>query len=118
MFEQELLVCKFIYFFSISHNPPRSDEVHQFEVKMRKSYSVLEEGVEVSMWQLNRKMNLGPEESRDEFALKSSAVHVKLNRRGDLLVQSNLTFITKGGYLSKALGRRRSKLLNEILSFS
>jgi len=84
------------------------DEVHQFEVKMRKSYSVLEEGVEVSMWQLNRKMNLGPEESRDEFALKSSAVHVKLNRRGDLLVQSNLTFITKGGYLSKALGRRRS----------
>jgi len=83
------------------------DEVHQFESKMRRCYPSLEEGVEVTMWELNRNMELGPEESRDEFGLKATAVHVKLHRRGDLLVQSVLAFATKGGYLSKALGRRR-----------
>lgn len=84
------------------------DEVQQFESKMRKVYPHLEEGVEVTMWQLNRNTEMGMEESRDEFAMKSTAVHVKLHRRGDLLVQAVLTFGTKGGYLSKALGRRRN----------
>lgn len=84
------------------------DEVQQFESKMRKVYPHLEEGVEITMWQLNRNTEMGMEESRDEFALKSTPIHIKLHRRGDLLVQAVLTFGTKGGYLSKALGRRRN----------
>jgi len=90
------------------------DEVQQFESKMRKVYPHLEEGVEVNMWQLNRGTEMGGMEpgegggaGRDEFAMKSTAVHVKLHRRGELLVQAVLAFGTKGGYLSKALGRRR-----------
>lgn len=87
------------------------DEVQVFESKMRKVYPHLEEGVEVTMWQLNRNMDTGMEAgegggARDEFAMKSTPIHVQLHRRGDLLVQAVLTFGTKGGYLSKALGRR------------
>lgn len=85
------------------------DQVHKFEARMKKLNHVLEEGVEVVMWQLNQGGSDGPgSESTDEFALKASNVMVKLHRRGDLYVQSVLTFVLKGGYLSKAMGRNRN----------
>jgi len=83
------------------------EEVNQFESKAQRFTRILEDGIDVTMWQLNRNAGLGPEESSDEFVLKSSAIHVKLHRRGDLLVQAVLSFSTRGGYLSKALGRKK-----------
>jgi hypothetical protein len=64
----------------------------------------LEEGVDVVMWQLNRS------DERDapaDFPLKASHVTVKMQRKGDLFVQSVLNFVLRGGYLSKAIGRNR-----------
>eukprot|EP00521_Asterionellopsis_glacialis_P007948 CAMPEP_0195287286 /NCGR_PEP_ID=MMETSP0707-20130614/4408_1 /TAXON_ID=33640 /ORGANISM="Asterionellopsis glacialis, Strain CCMP134" /LENGTH=1669 /DNA_ID=CAMNT_0040347029 /DNA_START=146 /DNA_END=5155 /DNA_ORIENTATION=+ len=84
------------------------DEVHQFEAKIRKFNSVLEDGLDVVMWQLNRNAaDLGASEERDEFALKATPLTVKMHRRGDLFIQAVLTFSMRGGYLSKALGRNR-----------
>lgn len=84
------------------------DEVHRFEVKMKKFNDTLEDGIDVVMWQFNRNAELGVEE-RDEFALTATPVTVKLHRRGDLFVQAVLAFSMRGGYLSKALGRHRGK---------
>jgi hypothetical protein len=85
------------------------DDVHRFEIKMKKFMTLLEEGVEVVMWQLNRgQADMTGVEAADEFALKSSHVTVKMHRRGDLFVQAVLTFMLKGGYLSKAIGRNRN----------
>lgn len=82
------------------------DDVHRFESKMKKFMHILEDGVDVVMWQLNHG---GPDsQSADEFALKASNVTVKLHRRGDLFVQAVLTFMLRGGYLSKAMGRNRN----------
>mmetsp|Transcript_4017 Transcript_4017/g.4625 ORF Transcript_4017/g.4625 Transcript_4017/m.4625 type:complete len:315 (-) Transcript_4017:51-995(-) len=67
---------------------------------------MLEHGIEVTMWQLNRNSDFGSSSS-DEFPLKGTQVHIKLQRRGDLLVQAALTFSMKGGYLSKAINRRK-----------
>lgn len=99
------------------------EEVNQFESKAQRFTRILEDGIDVTMWQLNRNAGLGPEESSDEFVLKSSAIHVKLHRRGDLLVQAVLSFSTRGGYLSKALGRKKGDAssleplpIHEILS--
>mmetsp|Transcript_17435 Transcript_17435/g.24497 ORF Transcript_17435/g.24497 Transcript_17435/m.24497 type:complete len:463 (-) Transcript_17435:288-1676(-) len=84
------------------------DDVHQFEAKIRKFNSLLEDGLDVVMWQLNRNAaDLGASEERDEFALKATPLTVKLHRRGDLFIQAVLTFSMRGGYLSKALGRNR-----------
>ena len=47
-------------------------------------------------------------EAVDEFTLKSSNVSVKMHRRGEYLVQAVLTFMLRGGYLSKAIGRNRN----------
>ena len=81
------------------------DGVHQFEIKLKKFNHLLEEGLEVVMWQLNR----SPEQNvEDEFALKASHVTVKMQKRGDLHLQSVLNFILKGGYLSKTIGRNRN----------
>lgn len=85
------------------------DDVHRFEIKMKKFMSMLEEGVEIVMWQLNRvQSDVAGGEAADDFALKSSHVTVKMHRRGDLFVQAVLTFMLKGGYLSKAIGRNRN----------
>ena len=85
------------------------DDVHRFEVKMKKFASMLEDGVEVVMWQLNRgQPDVAGGEPTDDFALKSSHVTVKMHRRGDLYVQAVLTFMMRGGYLSKAIGRNRN----------
>lgn len=85
------------------------DAVHKFEAKMKKVIGVLEEGVEVVMWQLNRgSPDVAGETATEEFALKSSSVTIKMHRRGDLYVQTVLNFILRGGYLSKAIGRNRN----------
>lgn len=85
------------------------DGVHRFEAKMNKFLHLLEEGVDVVMWQLNRAApDVAGGEATDEFALKSSNITVKLHRRGDLYVQAVLTFMLRGGYLSKAMGRNRN----------
>jgi hypothetical protein len=91
------------------------DEVHRFEVKLKKFHTFLEEGVDVTMWQLNRSAELGADE-RDEFALKASPVLVKLHRRSDKYMQAVLAFSTRGGYLSKAIGRHRDKAALDPLS--
>ena len=85
------------------------DDVHNFEGKMKKFPHVLDEGFDVVMWQLNRgQPDVTGGESTDEFAVKSSHVTVKMHRRGDLYVQAVLTFMLRGGYLSKAIGRNRN----------
>lgn len=85
------------------------DDVHRFEIKMKKYLHMLEEGIEVVMWQLNRgSPDVSGGEVTDEFALKASNVTVKIHRRGDLYVQAVLNFILRGGYLSKAMGRNRN----------
>jgi hypothetical protein len=81
------------------------DGVHQFEIKMKKFMHQLEEGVETVMWQVNRSAEQAPAE--DEFAVKASHVTIKLQRKGDLFLQSVLNFNMRGGYLSKAIGRNR-----------
>lgn len=87
-----------------------SDEVRRFEMKVKKFYPLLEEGIEVTMWQLNQSAEVGIDGPRgDDFVVKSSLMTLKLHRRGDLLVQTVLTFNSTGGYLSKALGRHRRK---------
>ena len=56
------------------------------------------------LWQLNVNHGGGAGDS-EEFVAKGSPVNIKLQRRGELLVQTVLIFGTRGGYLSKALGR-------------
>ena len=85
------------------------DEVHKFEAKLKKFSSSLDEGVDVVMWQHNKASpDVAGGEATDDFPLKSSHVTVKMHRRGDLYVQAVLTFILRGGYLSKAIGRNRN----------
>jgi hypothetical protein len=85
------------------------DEVHQFENKMKKVAQVLDEGFDVVMWQLNQAQpDVAGGESTHEFAIKSTHVTVKMHRRGELYVQAVLTFMLRGGYLSKAIGRNRN----------
>ena len=92
------------------------DEVRVFETKVKKFYPLLEEGVDVTVWQLNKSSEVGVDGPvGEEFAVKSSSMTLKLHRRGDLLVQTVLTFNSTGGYLSKALGRRRDRAAHEPL---
>jgi hypothetical protein len=85
------------------------DDVHRFEIKMKKYLQMLEEGIEVVMWQLNRGApDTSGGEVTDEFALKASNVTMKIHRRGELYVQAVLNFISRSGYLSKAMGRSRN----------
>ena len=83
------------------------DEVDRFEIKLKRFTGMIEEGIDVTMWQLSRKVELGGEE-KDEFGLKSTAVTVRLHRRGELFVQAVLAFTLRGGYISKAIGRHRA----------
>jgi hypothetical protein len=76
---------------------------------MKKFNSQLEEGIDVTMWQLNRSAEVDGEVT-DEFALKNSNVTVKLQRRSNLFMQAFLAFSIRGGYLSKAIGRNRGSL--------
>lgn len=90
-----------------------------FETKVKKFYPLLEEGIDVTLWQLNRSAEVGVDgPGGEEFVVKSSSMTLKLHRRGDLLVQTVLTFNSTGGYLSKALGRRRDKAAHEPLSLN
>ena len=85
------------------------DDVHRFELKMKKYLHTLEDGVEVVLWQLNRGVqDMSGGDTADEFAVKASNVTMKMHLRGELLVQAVLNFISRGGYLSKAMGRSRT----------
>jgi hypothetical protein len=85
------------------------DDVHRFESKLKKFMGILETGVDAVMWQLNRGTpDVSGGEPTEEFALKNSNVTMQVHRRGDLFVQTVLTFMLKGGYLSKAIGRNRN----------
>jgi hypothetical protein len=64
----------------------------------------LEDGVDVTMWQMNRSEE---KDSPAEFALKASHVTVKIQKKGELWVQGVVNFTLRGGYLSKAIGRGR-----------
>jgi len=65
--------------------------------------------VDAVLWQLNcGAPDMSGGEVSEEFALKASHVTFKLHRRGDLFVQAVLTFMLRGGYLSKAIGRNRN----------
>lgn len=66
----------------------------------------LEEGMDVVMWQLNRVAD-GSSPEGEDFAIRATNLTVRLHRRGDLFVQTVLTFNVRGGYLSKAIGRHR-----------
>lgn len=82
----------------------RRDEVHRFEAQMKQYAHAIEEGTDVVMWQLNR----GEEKDAPaEFPLKASNVTIKLEKKGNMMVQSVLNFTLRGGYLSKAIGRNR-----------
>jgi len=80
------------------------DEVHRFESQMKGFVHSLEDGMDVTMWQMNRSEE---KDAPAEFALKASHVTVRLQRKGDLWVQGVVNFTLRGGYLSKAIGRSR-----------
>mmetsp|Transcript_20807 Transcript_20807/g.30490 ORF Transcript_20807/g.30490 Transcript_20807/m.30490 type:complete len:418 (-) Transcript_20807:57-1310(-) len=82
------------------------DDAHQFELKLNKFSTMLEQGIEVTMWQMNRNNDFATE-STNVFTLKGTQIQLKLFRRGEFLVQAALTFSMKGGYLSKAINRRK-----------
>ncbi len=69
------------------------------------------------MWQLNKTSEVGGS-AGEEFVIKSSTMTLKMHRKGEMLVQAVLTFNSTGGYLSKALGRRRDKAAHEPLPFN
>eukprot|EP00751_Fragilariopsis_kerguelensis_P003632 CAMPEP_0170814840 /NCGR_PEP_ID=MMETSP0733-20121128/37986_1 /TAXON_ID=186038 /ORGANISM="Fragilariopsis kerguelensis, Strain L26-C5" /LENGTH=1580 /DNA_ID=CAMNT_0011173051 /DNA_START=245 /DNA_END=4987 /DNA_ORIENTATION=+ len=80
------------------------DEVHRFESNMKGFVHSLEDGVDVTMWQMNRSEEKA---APAEFSLKASHVTVRLQRKGVLWVQGMVNFTIRGGYLSKAIGRSR-----------
>jgi len=88
------------------------DEVHRFETKSRKFYSNLEEGVEVVLWQLNR--NNENAQQKEDFVLTAAPITMKLHKRGEMLLQAVLAFNSRGGYLSKALGRGERSLIDPL----
>jgi hypothetical protein len=71
---------------------------------MKHFIHTLEEGLDVVMWQLNRSEE---KDAPAEFPLKASHVTIKMQKKGDMMVQSVMQFILRGGYLSKAIGRNR-----------
>ena len=71
---------------------------------MKNLYTSLEDGGEVTMWQLN--MQSEPGDVKDEFIIKNTQVVVKLQQKGDFLVQAVLAFNMKGGYFANKLKRR------------
>lgn len=75
-------------------------------MKLRKFAVSLEQGIEVTMWQLNRNSEFGAQ-TKDDFTQMGTQIQVKFQRGGEFLVQGALIFNEKGGYLSKALSRRR-----------
>lgn len=85
------------------------DEVKRFELKMKKYKHALEDGADATLWQLHRNENEKP-----EFVVKATPVHLKLDVRGNSLVQAQLLFTARGGYLSKALGRGDKNMLEPI----
>lgn len=92
------------------------DEVNQYEVKMNKFASTLEQGVEVTMWQLNNTSDSGVAVV-DDFTLKGTQIQVKLQRRGQFLVQAALAFNISGNMMSQVLNRRKGVSVLNITYF-
>jgi len=86
--------------------------VRRFENKMKKFYTMLEEGVEAVVWQLNR--NTEGKELKDDFVLKSSPIALKLLKKENSLRQAVLTFSMRGGFINKALGRGNKSVINPL----
>jgi uncharacterized coiled-coil protein SlyX len=93
------------------------DEAHRFEMHMKDLYLKLEHGVEITMWQYNKTSDFTAD-SDGEYRVKGSQIMLKLQRKGELLVQAFLAFNTKGGYLSKALSRRKDNSALDPLSLT
>jgi len=84
------------------------DDVRRFMIRMKRFYPSLEEGVSISLWQLCESDGV------ENFNLKSSKVLLKLNKRGEKLLQAVLTFNASGGVLSKALGRGDKPVIDPL----
>eukprot|EP00934_Nitzschia_sp_Nitz4_P002310 Nitzschia sp. Nitz4//scaffold3_size479765//246480//251709//NITZ4_000105-RA/size479765-augustus-gene-1.601-mRNA-1//-1//CDS//3329550773//2310//frame0 len=80
------------------------NDVHRFESQISTFTHHLEDGVDVVLWELVRGED---KDAPAEFPFKQSHVTVKMQRKGDMLVQAVLNFTMRGGYLSKAIGRNR-----------
>ena len=85
------------------------DEVRRFQIKSKNCKHSLEEGSDATLWQLHRN-----EGEKPEFVVTATPVHVRLESRGSSLVQTQLLFSARGGYLSKALGRGDKNMLEPI----
>mmetsp|Transcript_9012 Transcript_9012/g.13072 ORF Transcript_9012/g.13072 Transcript_9012/m.13072 type:complete len:1706 (-) Transcript_9012:256-5373(-) len=93
------------------------DEVKRFEIKMKRFNHNMDEGIDITVWQLNRNTEMehqAKSKGSDEWTIRSTPVILKLVKRGDMLVQSILTFNSRGGYLSKALGRGTKAALDPL----
>jgi len=93
------------------------DEVRRFMIRMKKFYPSLEDGVDITLWQLCRN---GEYDDSPNFTVKATHSVLKLTKRGEKLLQAVLSFSAKGSMLSKALGRGSKAVidplaLNEIL---
>lgn len=89
------------------------DEVRRFEIKLKRFNKILEDGVDLTLWQLNRTAEMTSEVTQD-FVLQNSGVVLKLHKRGKLMVQAALTFSARSGYISKALGRGNKAALDPL----
>jgi len=91
------------------------DDVRRFEIRMKRFYSNMEDGVDVVMWQLNKNaQDEDVKKMEDNFSLKASSMQVKLQKRGDTLLQAVITFKSKGGYLSKAFGKATKSAIDPL----
>jgi len=89
------------------------DEVRRFDIKSKQFKHSLEEGIDVVLWQLNVNHG-GTDGDNEDFVSKATPVTLKLAKRGELLVQTALLFGTRGGYLSKALGRGQKSAFDPL----
>jgi hypothetical protein len=92
------------------------DEVRRFDIKSKQLKHLLDEGIDVVLWQLNVNHG-GTDGDTEDFAAKATPVTIKLAKRGELLVQTALLFGTRGGYLSKALGRGQYRAFFRLKNF-
>jgi len=82
------------------------DRVRKFEVKLDQFSSTMEQGFEVTMWQLNM-INDNGIIKKDNFNQKSTLVHIKMNHHDGKVLQAVLTFKIIRGYFRKVLSRHR-----------
>jgi len=84
------------------------DDVRRFEVKLQQFYSKIEEGFEVTMWQLNI-INDDSEIKEIRFTQKATLVHMKMINKENSLINAVITFTIIRGYFRKVIGRHRDE---------